>query len=579
MWHKKTYFCDNLIMKRILHTYIALFMLPFLVSAQTILPFVVGNDSVVPKCEYRAVWLTTIENLDWPRTKVREPGDVELQKNELVVLLDSLQDMRINTVLLQVRVRGDVIYPSKIESFSHVLTGVYGKNPGYDPLAFAIDECHKRGMQLHAWLVALPLGKSDHVARHGRNALPNKRRNLCARYKGAWYMEPGNPETAGYITSLVKEIVQGYDVDGIHLDYVRYPDTVDGYPDAALYRKYGKGKSLAAWRRDNITRIAASVYAAVKELKPWVRVSCAPLGKYGELARYSSYGWDAYNRVYQDAQGWLRDGIMDILFPMIYFDGNNFYPFVRDWCENRYGRHVAPGVGIYRLMPKYGGWHAIEIERQMRTSRSAGADGIIMFRTAHLVGNAGGARDIYTKVYNTPALVPPMEWASDAPSAPSIKECMRDENGVVLSWGKVQAADAHPAIRYNVYAALGDSVDISDCRNLVAVSLTEETFTWRCRTKNDIAVAVTAVNAYGVESEPVYASAVIDGSMVRDEVIALPEPLSWGQRIRVRDIYGREVYFGKFKRRFNVGDFAAGHYILTVHNRHGVLLHSLNFVR
>ena len=125
-----------------------------------------------PKYEYRAVWLTTIENLDWPHTKVKTTGDVEKQKQEMVVLLDSLQAMHINTVLLQVRVRGDVIYPSAIEPFSHVLTGVTGKNPGYDPLAFAIEECHRRGIQLHAWLVTLPLGKVEHVRRLGKNSLP-----------------------------------------------------------------------------------------------------------------------------------------------------------------------------------------------------------------------------------------------------------------------------------------------------------------------------------------------------------------------------------------------------------------------
>ncbi|MBQ5627487.1 MAG: family 10 glycosylhydrolase, partial [Bacteroidaceae bacterium] len=319
-----------------------------------------------PKYEYRAVWLTTIENLDWPRTQVKRPADIEKQKAELVVILDSLQAMHINTVLLQTRVRGDVIYPSSIEPISHVLTGVSGKSPGYDPLAFAIEECHKRGIRLHAWLVTLPLGKDEHVRRLGRNSLPNRQSNLCTRYKGAWYMEPGNPATADYIAALVKEIVQNYDVDGIHLDYVRYPDSVDGYPDGSLFVRHGKRMSLAAWRRSNITRIAAGVYSAVKQLKPWVCVSCAPLGKYDNLTRYSSLGWDAYNTVYQDAQGWLRDGIMDALFPMLYFNGNNFYPFVLDWCENSHGRHVAPGVGIYRLLPVYGGWPQLEIERQMR---------------------------------------------------------------------------------------------------------------------------------------------------------------------------------------------------------------------
>ena len=140
-------------MKKNLHILLLLLLyLPLQLPAQTGAP---------PKYEYRAVWLTTVENLDWPKTIVKSPSDITEQKNELIVLLDSLKGMNVNTVMLQSRVRGDLIYPSAIEPFSHILTGIPGKNPGYDPLAFAIEECHKRGMQLHAWLVTMPLGKDD----------------------------------------------------------------------------------------------------------------------------------------------------------------------------------------------------------------------------------------------------------------------------------------------------------------------------------------------------------------------------------------------------------------------------------
>lgn len=575
-------------MNRILYLITLLFLLPLTVSAGDVVPvdgltYRIGNyhnkGGVSPKYEYRAVWLTTIENLDWPHTQIKTPADVERQKNELIVILDSLQALRINTVMLQTRVRGDVIYPSSIEPFSHVLTGVSGRNPGYDPLAFAIEECHKRGMQLHAWLVTLPLGKAEHVNRLGRNALPKKNRALCTRYRGTWYMEPGNPATADYITALVKEIVGGYDVDGIHLDYVRYPDTVDGYPDGSLYVRHGRRMSLAEWRRNNITRIAAAVYAAVKELKPWVRVSCAPLGKYNNLTRYSSLGWDAYNTVYQDAQGWLRDCIMDAVFPMLYFKDNNFYPFVLDWCENSHGRHVAPGIGIYRLLSHYGGWPPVEIERQMRTSRSAKADGVVMFRAAHLLGNAGGARDVYTKVYDRAAFVPPMDWIVPAPSSPSVVESVRGEGGVSLRWNVVQPLDGFPAVRYNVYAAVGDSVDISNLDNLVAAEQADTVFNWQCRTNSNITLAVTAVDACGVESGPTLLKFTVGGSMVRNALISLPGQQSQGLYIVVSDVFGREVYRGNYCHAFSVEGFPTGRYILSVCNRHGALLHRVEFVR
>ena len=526
-----------------------------------------AQNASAPKYEYRAVWLTTIENLDWPKSLVKSKEDVERQQKELCVILDSLHELNINTVLLQTRVRGDVIYPSSIEPFSHVLTGVEGKSPGYDPLAFAIEECHKRGMQLHAWLVTLPLGKDEHIKRQGKQALSRKRKELCTHYKGAWYMEPGNPGTAEYIVELVEEIVSKYDIDGIHLDYVRYPDRTNGYPDSALYRKYSKRMSLADWRRSNITAIVELVYKSVKAKKPWVRVSSAPLGKYDDLTRYSSLGWDAYNAVYQEAQKWMKDGVMDALFPMLYFNGNNFYPFVLDWCENSYGRHIVPGVGIYRLSPQYGGWDEIEIERQFRTSRGAGSAGVALFRAAHVLGNAGGARNVVVDVYNEKALVPPMPWWGTEPARPQISVAARDEDGISLEWGKVFADDNFPAVRYNVYGALGDTVDTSNVQNMLVHSLADTLFRWDCRSLATLTVAVTAVNACGVESGPVMVT--FTGKTQLADVVELPASRSWGQRIEVVDMSGRRIYYGKYSRKVDMRGVPHGCYILNVYNRHG----------
>ena len=526
---------------------------------------------VPPKYEYRAVWLTTIENLDWPHKPAADVAGTEQQKAQLVEILDSLKALHINTVLLQTRVRGDVIYPSAIEPFASLLTGTSGKEPLYDPLAFAIEECHKRGMQLHAWLVTLPVGKDDYVRRQGKNALPRRRRDLCTHFKGQWYMEPGNPETAGYIVSLVEEIVKNYDIDGIHLDYVRYPDRTNGYPDAALYRKHGKGLSLAAWRRANITDIARKVYSSVKSLKPWVRVSCAPLGKYSDLTRYSSLGWNAYDAVYQDAQAWMREGIMDALFPMLYFNGNNFYPFVLDWQENSFGRHIVPGIGVYRLLPEYGGWRPVEIERQLHTSRSAGTAGSIMFRTGHLLDSKSGARAVYESANRTPAFVPPMWWGGGGvPSAPLLKGSLRSDSTFAISWFGGGSREGEPAVRYNVYGSLGDRVDVGNINNLLASGLTDCSFVWHCRSFKALTLAVTAVDAYGRESEPL---SVGSGSSELLEELLLPLPQSWGTRLEIVDIYGRRVRQSRYSRVVNVGSLPAGRYLLNMYDRHGALLY------
>lgn len=531
-------------------------------------------QNVSPKYEYRAVWLTVIENLDWPRTVARDSAGMERQKAELVAMLDSLQAMHVNTVLLQTRVRGDVIYPSAIEPFSYLFAGVTGCSPGYDPLAFAIEECHKRGMQLHAWIVTLPLGKDDHIRRQGKHALSRRRRELCTHYKGQWYMEPGNPATAAYIAELVREVVSNYNIDGLHLDYVRYPDRTAGYPDAALYRKHGKGLMLADWRRENITAIADSVYRCVKEIKPWVRVSCAPLGKYDDLTRYSSLGWNAHDAVYQDAQRWMRDGIMDILFPMLYFNGNNFYPFVLDWQENSYGRHIVPGIGIYRLMPEYGGWPMIELERQMNTTRAAGVAGTAMFRTEHTLGCG---REVFSRVCRKRALVPPMEWGDGcAPEMPRVSLDERNDSLVRISWNPVAGVAGEPPVHYNIYGSLGGSVDTGDIDNLLVAALPDTAFVWRLRTFRALTLAVTAVDAYGRESAPAVVTAGSDEELLADE-LSLPEQTVWGSRIEVTDIYGRRIYWGRYNKRVGVRGLPGGHYIIRIYDRHGALAFSRRF--
>ena len=538
----------------------------------TLFGIVNAQQQVAPKYEYRAVWLTVIENLDWPKTVASTPQGVENQKQELLAMLDTLQAMNVNTVLLQTRVRGDLIYPSAIEPFSHLFTGEEGVAPGYDPLAFAIDECHKRGMQLHAWLVTMPLGKDEHVAMLGKMSLPHRKRSLCSHYDGAWYMEPGNPATSDYIVAIVKEVVENYDVDGIHLDYVRYPDKNKGYPDAALYRKYSKGLSLASWRRSNITRIVKNVYACVKELKPWVRVSCATLGKYDHLTRYSSLGWDAYNVGFQEAQQWARDGIVDMILPMLYFKGNNFYPFVRDWQERSYGRHVIPGIGAYRLVPEYGGWKSLELVRQLCTSRSAGTSGTAMFRAEHLTSCA---HDVYTVIYRNPALVPPMSWYGTKPQSPATLSLEQSPCCLKLQWSAVEADAEAPAVRYNVYGAVGDSVDVANPENLLASMLSTTSFEWYCPTSQNRSFAVTSVDAYGVESEPVRVSYLAENSFVK--YVYLPSPEKWGMKIEVLDIYGRRLYYGAYVKRVGVRGLLGGYYTLNVYNRHGEFVRSQRF--
>jgi len=328
-----------------------------------------------PKHEVRAAWITAVYGLDWPRTRATSRESIRKQQAELIEILDRLKAANFNTVLFQTRTRGDVLYKSAIEPYNSILTGKVGGDPGYDPLAFAIAECHKRGMECHAWMVTIPLGNRKHVAALGKESVTKKKRAICVPYKREYFLNPGHPQTKEYLMSLVREVVERYDVDGIHFDYLRYPENAPRFPDSYDYRKYSKGRSLAQWRRDNLTEIVRYIYKGVKAMKPWVKVSTCPVGKYKDTSRYPSRGWNAFHTVYQDVQGWLGEGIQDQIYPMLYFRGNHFYPFALDWQEQSNGRQIIPGLGIYFLDPGEGNWTLDEIERQIYFIRAQGLAG------------------------------------------------------------------------------------------------------------------------------------------------------------------------------------------------------------
>ena len=469
-----------------------------------LIPFLTAFAQTAPKYEIRAAWLTTLGGMDWPSAKAVSASGIKKQQEELCHILDELQQANFNTVLFQTRLRGDVIYPSQFEPFAESLTGTEGKNPGYDPLRFAIEECHKRGMELHAWIVAIPIGNTRQVRTFGKNALTRKHPSLCKQFNGSWYLDPGNPETDDYLANIVREIVSGYDVDGIHLDYIRYPEQGERFPDQSTYHKYGKKQDLKQWRRNNITRIVRRIYTETKSLKPWVKVSSSPIGKYRDTGRYSSQGWNAYDEVYQDAQQWLREGIHDALFPMMYFRGNHFYPFALDWKENKNGRWIVPGLGIYFLHPSELDWKLDEVVRQIYFIRSIGLDGQAYFRTRFLTDNTKGIFDeIKQHFYPLPAVVPPMTWTdSIAPSTPTNPVFISPERGVHLQW--TASTDNLSPVYYRVYASDTYPVDTHNPANLIEARTdsTHYTYVPEVPWQEYLYWAVTAVDQCGNESEP-----------------------------------------------------------------------------
>ncbi len=463
--------------------------------------FITIKTAAQPKHEIRATWITTLGGMDWPRNKATNANGIRRQQQELRDILDQLKEANFNTVMLQTRLRGDLIYPSAFETFPEALTGKTGRNPGYDPLAFAIEECHKRGMELHAWIVTIPVGNHRQIKLLDKYSVVRKNRKICKQYQGSWYLDPGHPGTADYLAGIVREIVSRYDVDGVHFDYIRYPENARRFPDKDTHRKYGKGKDLKQWRRENITAIARRLHAEVKQLKPWVKVSSSPVGKFKDTNRYSSLGWNAYETVYQDAQGWLKEGIHDALFPMMYFKDNHFYPFALDWKENDNGRWVVPGLGIYFLSPSEQDWPIDEISRQLHFTRQADLAGHAYFRNRFLLDNVKGIFDeLKNDFYTTPALVPPMTWQdSIAPTAPTEPFYELQDNGEVkLAWSASKDNHDLPVV-YHLYASSNYPVDTNNANNLFATYLKGNQITLP---DGEGYFAVTAADRYGNESAP-----------------------------------------------------------------------------
>lgn len=537
-----------------LYTLIVFLFLALGISAQEVCQ-ALWDAAPTTKYEVRAVWLTTIGGIDWPHSY--QAGK---QRKELIETLDRLKQAGINTVIVQTRVRATTIYPSAIESWDGCITGKPGHSPGYDPLQFCIDLCHERGMECHAWVVTIPIGKWNSL---GCRQLRQKYPKLVKRIGEDGFMDPEQTQTGDYLAKICTEIVRNYDVDGIHLDYIRYPET---------WPKLRKGESRSR-RIANITAIVEKIHRAVKTEKDWVKLSCSPVGKYDDLCRYRSGGWNARTTVCQDAQAWLRDGLMDALFPMMYFQGNNFYPFAIDWQEHSYGRIVAPGLGIYFLDPREGKWTLHTVERQMYVLRQLGL-GHCYFRSKFFTDNTKGIYDFGRRFDATPTLIPPMTWAGKAaPQAPTFLSL----EGNQLSWGGACDQSDAPYLLYNIYASDSYPVDIENPQNLVAARLTATSRL--VPAMQGRYYAVTAMNRYGQESPAIQQDCPENTSYTaRQQIqistghpIALPPKgqVLDADYIIVESMTGQQIGVYPYTATLNVSALADGMYQLRSLGRKG----------
>lgn len=351
--------------------------------------------------EMRGAWVSSIYNIDWPKTGTYNPS---AQKAEYIRLIESLKDTGINTVVIQVRPESDALYQSKINPWSRFLTGTQGKYPGYDPLKFVIDESHKRGIKVHAWFNPYRAWmKADKTGSSPNNPM-NIHPDWVIKYNNRWYYDPGNPQVTNYIVDTVSEVVRNYDIDGVHFDDYFYPDS--NFPDYATYKKYGSG-DIENWRRNNINNMLTKVNASIKQIKPSMILGVSPSGiwrnKSSDINGSDTNGSESYSVQHADSRFWIKNNLIDYIAPQVYwtFENKNasYSTLVKWWSDQMTGSNVKLyiGQGIYKQGQDeyYGENVAAQIKDQLILNKKyANISGSIFFSASDIVNNTKVAGDI-----------------------------------------------------------------------------------------------------------------------------------------------------------------------------------------
>ena len=406
-----------------------------------------------PVREFRAAWVATVANIDWPSQKTLSTRE---QKAELLAILDRAAQLKLNAIIFQVRPACDALYASRIEPWSEYLTGTMGKppEPFYDPLAFAIEEAHKRGLELHAWLNPYRARLRASTSPVAANHISKTRPQLVRQYGEFLWLDPGEREVQEYSLSVVMDIVRRYDVDGVHFDDYFYPYKVSGgagkeldFPDDSSWQRFGaRGKlSREDWRRENVNAFIQRVYKSIKAAKPWVKFGISPFGIWRPKNPPQIKGLDSYAELYADSRKWLLNGWVDYFAPQLYWaidpPDQSFPVLLRWWAEqNVKGRNLCPGLDSTKVSGRSEsrrGWQSQEIVNQVRLTRAqAGADGHIHWNMKSLMRNTAFDEVLQRELYQKPALMPPSPWLGHAqPRKPKLT-VVKGEPGsqMEISW-------------------------------------------------------------------------------------------------------------------------------------------------
>lgn len=439
-----------------------------------------------PKREFRGAWIQCVNG------QFQGMPTAQMQQT-LIQQLDNLQKAGINAIIFQVRAEGDALYRSSYEPWSRFLTGVQGKAPSpmWDPLQFMIEECHKRGMELHAWINpyrAKTKGTGALSPSHPVNRYPN----LIVSYNGQLYFDPGYPESRQYICKIVRDIVTRYDVDAIHMDdyFYPYPNPGEKFPDDISFAAYGRGfRNRDDWRRDNVNVLIKEIHETVRACKPWVKFGVSPFGIYRNKKNdpngSDTKGLQNYDDLYADVLLWVNNGWIDYNIPQIYWEighpAADYDTLIRWWAKNSAARPLFIGQDVMRTVQKADvknpNQHQMPAKYQLQRSLST-VQGSCQWYAAAVVNNLGNYRDLLVQEYHKyPALVPTSPFMDDkAPGKVRKLKPVWTADGYILFWTTPKAKDEmDEAVQYVVYRFKnGEKINISDPSHIVKI--TRDTF-------------------------------------------------------------------------------------------------------
>ena len=539
---------------------------------------------VPPKREFRSTWIATVVNLDWPSSRTADPS---VQRTQLITILDDLKAAGMNAVIFQIRSECDAMYPSTIEPWSYWLTGQQGKAPvsPFDPLQFALDEAHKRGMEIHAWFNPY---RVERVA--GNYTLAS---NNVAVLHPTWviqmgtyrFLNPGMKVVRDYVAGVIADVVRRYDIDGAHMDDYFYQDGITNQ-DAATFAAEPRGfTNLGDWRRDNINTLLRQIYDSIQTIKPNVKWGISPRGIWKNGVPAGITGNDNYSTIFCDAVAWLQGKYIDYIAPQLYwpFGGGQDYGKLMPWWSSvKNGRHLYVGQAPYRIADG-SNWSATELPKQVRLNRvNSYAEGSMYFRAKMgITDNPKGFADSLKKdLYKVPALRPIMSWKETVPpNTPSALTIAKFSTSALINWtAPPVAADGGVAEQYVLYRSTSLPINTSDARNIIAIqgstAYVENALpsqgqsyyygvTALDRLQNESGLSnVLGLNASGVVNVGEEVPVIADFRLLQNfpnpfnptTIIAFQLPHEQRVSLRVYDLLGREV------RAIAEGIMSAGYY-------------------